>query len=159
MFTSTHLQVVKCVLHYLKGSLFYGLFFQTSSSLDLITYTDVDWASCLDDRHSPSGYYIFFGGNLVSWSAFKQKVVSRCLANTTIEITWIYSLLKELFVPLFQPPILYCDNLSTTYLATNLILHSRAKHMEIDYHFVHERVRRKLLMFDFFHLKTKLLIS
>ena len=73
MFTSTHLQVVKCVLHYLKGSLFYGLSFQTSSSLDLITYTDVDWASCPDDRHSPSGYYIFFGGNLVSWSAFKQR--------------------------------------------------------------------------------------
>ena len=59
MFTSTHLQVVKCVLHYLKGSLFYELSFQTSSSLDLITYTDVDWASCPDDRHSPSGYIYF----------------------------------------------------------------------------------------------------
>nr|CAN68364.1 hypothetical protein VITISV_021899 [Vitis vinifera] len=151
--TSTHLQVVKRVLRYLKGSLFYGLSFQPSSSLDLIAYTDADWASCPDDRRSTSGYCIFFGGNLVSWSASKQKVVSRSsteseyrgLANAAAELTWIQSLLKELFIPLFQPPVLYCDNLSTTYLAANPILHSRAKHVEIDYHFVRERVLQKTL--------------
>ena len=146
--TSTHLQAVKRVLRYLKGSLFYGLSFQPSSSLDLIAYIDADWASCPDDRRSTNGYCIFFGGNLVSWSASKQKVVSRSsteseyrgLANAAAELTWIQSLLKELFVPLFQPPVLYCDNLSTTYLAANPVLHSRAKHVEIDYHFVRERV-------------------
>ncbi|KAL6347994.1 hypothetical protein AAG906_037723 [Vitis piasezkii] len=96
--TSTHFQAVKRVFRYLKGSLFYGLSFQPSSSLDLIAYTDADWASCPDDRRSTSGYCIFFRGNLISWSASKQKV---------IELTWIQSLLKELFVPLFQPPVLF----------------------------------------------------
>ncbi|CBI32394.3 unnamed protein product, partial [Vitis vinifera] len=113
--TSTHLQAVKRVLRYLKGSLFYGLSFQPSSSLDLIAYTDADGASCPDDRRSTNGYCIFFRGNLISWSASKQKVVSRSsieskyrgLANATIELTWIQSLLKELFVPLFQPPVLF----------------------------------------------------
>ncbi|RVW19932.1 Retrovirus-related Pol polyprotein from transposon RE1 [Vitis vinifera] len=165
--TSTHLQAVKRVLRYLKGSLFYGLSFQPSSSLDLIAYTNADWASCPDDRRSTSGYCIFFGGNLVSWSASKQKVVSRSsteseyrgLANAAAELTWIQSLLKELFVPLFQPPVLYCDNLSTTYLAANPVLHSRAKHVEIDYHFVRERVLQKTLDVRFFHLKIKLMIS
>ncbi|RVW61233.1 Retrovirus-related Pol polyprotein from transposon RE1 [Vitis vinifera] len=113
--TSTHLQAVKRVLRYLKGSLFYGLSFQPSSSLDLIAYTDADGASCPDDRRSTNGYCIFFRGNLISWSASKQKVVSRSsieseyrgLANVAVELTWIQSLLKELFVPLFQPPVLF----------------------------------------------------
>ena len=151
--TSTHLQAVKHVLRYLKGSLFYGLSFQPSSSLDLIAYTDADWASCPNDRCSTNGYCIFFKGNLVSWSASKQKVVSRSstkseyrgLDKATVELTWIQSLLKEIFVPLFQSPVLYCENLSTTYLVANLVLHSRAKHVEIDYHFVREQVLQKIL--------------
>ena len=146
--TSTHLQVVKRVPRYLKGSLFYRLSFQPSFSLDLIAYTDVDWASCPNDRRSTSGYCIYFGVNLVSWSTSKQKAVSRSnieseykgLANAAAKLTWIQSLLKELFVSLFQPPIMYYDNLNTTYLAINPILHSQAKHVEIDYHFVRERV-------------------
>ena len=151
--TSTHLQAVKHVLRYLKGSLFYGLSFQPSSSLDLIAYTDADWASCPNDRCSTNGYCIFFKGNLVSWSASKQKVVSRSstkseyrgLDKATVELTWIQYLLKEIFVPLFQSPVLYCENLSTTYLVANLVLHSRAKHVEIDYHFVREQVLQKIL--------------
>ncbi|KAL6339440.1 hypothetical protein AAG906_032974 [Vitis piasezkii] len=146
--TSTHLQVVKCVLRYLKGSLFYRPSFQPSFSLDLIAYTDADWASCPDDRCSTNGYCIYFGGNLVSWSTSKQKVVSR--SSTESE----YKGLNSLF-PCFNP-VLYYDNLNTTYLVANPVLHSQAKHMKIDYHFVRERVLRKLLMF---HPKTKLLIS
>ena len=103
--TSTHLQVVKLVLRYLKGSLFYGLSFQPSSSIDLITYSDADWASYPNDRHSTNGYCIFFGGNLVSWSASKQKVVSRSsteseyrgLANAVANLTWIQYLKNSLF--------------------------------------------------------------
>ena len=106
---STHLQAVKRIFCYLKGLLFYGLSFQPFSLLDLVVYTNVDRLSCPDDRHSTSGYYIFFGGNLVSWSTSKQKVVScsrteseyKGLANATIELTWIQFLLKELFVPSF----------------------------------------------------------
>ena len=108
---------------------------------------------CPDDRRSTSATVYFFGGNLVSWSASKQKVVFRSnteskyrgLANVAIELTWIQSLLKELFVPLFQPPVIYCDDLNTTYLPANLVLHSRAKHVEIDYHFVCERVLQRTL--------------
>ena len=59
--TSTHLQAIKCVFHYLKGSLFYELSFQPSSSLDLVAYTNVDWASCPENKCSTNGLlYIFF---------------------------------------------------------------------------------------------------
>jgi hypothetical protein len=78
-----------------------------SSSMLMSGFPDADWAGCLDDRRSTEGFAIFIGTNLVSWSARKQPTVSRsstgeeykALANATIEIIWIQTLLDELGVP------------------------------------------------------------
>ena len=52
-------------------------------------------------------------------------------------------LLKELQVSLAKPLILWCDNLGATYLTTNPIFHARIKHIEVDFHFVREKVDNK----------------
>lgn len=67
------------------------------------------------------------------------------MANATAEVIWLESLLKELGVHLRRPPCLWCDNLGATYLAANPVFHARAKHIEIDFHFVRERVTSKQL--------------
>ncbi|GAA0157982.1 transmembrane signal receptor [Lithospermum erythrorhizon] len=143
-----HWQFVKRILRYLKGSVQHGILIQPSSSFELKAYTDADWAGCPDTRRSTSGFVIFMGNSLISWSSRKQKVVARSsteaeyrsLALCTAELMWIQKLLKELHVISSSSPTLFCDNLGATYLSVNLVLHSRIKHVEIDICFVRERV-------------------
>lgn len=60
------------------------------------------------------------------------------LANGAIELEWIESILTKLHIQPYLPPCLYYQNLNTTYFITNLIFHAQTKHVEIDFHFIHE---------------------
>jgi histone deacetylase 1/2 len=57
----------------------------------------------------------------------------------------VQSLLNELGVPQDRTTCLWCDNIGATYLSANPVFHARTKHIEVDYHFVRERVARRLL--------------
>jgi histone deacetylase 1/2 len=108
--TSTHWTSTNRVLRYLKHIVDFGLHCK-SSIVALHAFCDVDWASKPDDRRSSSGYDIYFGQCLVSWSSKKQHVVSRSnteaaywsLALTTAKVYWIYMLLRELHIYLPSP--------------------------------------------------------
>ena len=64
-----HLVALKRILRYIRGTLDLGLLLRPSSSTDLVVYTDADWAGCSDTRTSTSGYFVFLGDNLISWSS------------------------------------------------------------------------------------------
>ena len=65
----SHLAALKHLLCYVCGTVDLGLVLHRSSSAELVVYTDADWAGCPDTRRSTSGYAVFLGGNLVSWSS------------------------------------------------------------------------------------------
>ena len=66
---------------------------------------------------------------------------------------WIQTLLIELGVEAPRAAKLWCDNIGVKYLSANPVFHARTKHIEVDYHFVRERVARKLL--DIEYISTK----
>ncbi|XP_041009156.1 uncharacterized mitochondrial protein AtMg00810-like [Juglans microcarpa x Juglans regia] len=158
-----HWSAVKRILRYLNNTRQLGLSFSSSSSIKLTAFSDADWAGCPDDRRSTGGFCIYLGNHLISWGSKKQPTIARSsteaeyksVANTTFEILWLQSLLKELGVGLSDPPTLWCDNIGATYLSMNLVLHSRTKHVELDYHFIRERVAAKALHVAFVSSKDQ----
>jgi hypothetical protein len=143
-----YLTALKRILRYLRGSLDYDLLLRPSPTSELVVYTDADWVGCPDTCRSTSGYVVFLDVNLVSWAAKRQPVVSRssaeaeyrAVANGVAEASWLRQLLHELHSPLQRATLVYCDNISAVYLSTNPMQHQHTKHVEIDLHFVRERV-------------------
>jgi hypothetical protein len=162
--TTVHWATVKRILRYLKHTMEIGLKICKSSSLLVSAFSDADWAGDQDDRRSTGGYAVFLGSNLISWSARKQSTVSRssteaeykAVANATAEVMWIQTLLYELGIQAPKKAKLWCDNIGAKYLSANPVFHARTKHIEVDYHFVRERVARRLLDIEYISTKDQI---
>ncbi|GJR37024.1 ribonuclease H-like domain-containing protein [Tanacetum coccineum] len=143
-----HLNAMKRVLCYLQGTTDLGLQLFRSITSQLIAYSDANWAGCPATRRSTSGYCVFLGYNLLTWSSKRQDMLSRSsveaeyreVANVVAETSWIHNLLCELHTPLFTTTLVYCDNVSDVYMSANPVQHQRTKHIKIDIHFVRDRV-------------------
>ena len=115
-----HYNHVKRVLRYLKGTFDHGLHIYSSSPHTLIAYSDADWAGCSDTRRSTSGYCVFLGNNLISWSSKRRVTVSRssaeaeyrAVAHAVAETVWLRQLRSDLCRPVQQAIVVYCDNIS-----------------------------------------------
>nr|GFB75305.1 ribonuclease H-like domain-containing protein [Tanacetum cinerariifolium] len=99
---------LKRILRYVRGTLSYGLQLYSSTTSTLVAYSDADWAGCPTTRQSTSGYCVFLGNNLLSWSFKRQFTISRSsaeaehrgVANAVAETCWLCNLLRELHTPL-----------------------------------------------------------
>jgi histone deacetylase 1/2 len=143
-----HWIAVKRILRYVCGTMDLGLSITASSSIDIVAYSDADWAGCPDTRRSTSGYCINLGSSLISWSSKHQHTVSRssaeaeyrAVANAVAECTWLRQLLSELACPIDKATVVFCVNVSVVYLSANPVHHRRTKHVELDIQFVREQV-------------------
>ncbi|OMP03343.1 Reverse transcriptase, RNA-dependent DNA polymerase [Corchorus capsularis] len=81
------------------------------------------------------------------------KVKYRAIASADAELTWVQNLLTELHVTVLKAPTILCDNVGATYLSANPALHSRMKHVSIDFHFVRDKVTNGQLHVH--HLSTQ----
>ena len=161
--TDIHLTAAKHILRYVRGTIDHGLFY-TPGPISLSTFSDVDWAGDPNDRRSTLGLLVFLGNNPITWSAKKQLTVSRssteakyrALASASAELCWLRTLIKDLGLYLYDPLILWCDNVSALAIASNPVFHARKKHIEVDFHFIRERVLRKDLQVKFVSIVDQL---
>nr|CAD1840715.1 unnamed protein product [Ananas comosus var. bracteatus] len=150
-------ETVERILRYLKSTPGKGILFSNHGHLKVEGYTDADWAGSADNRRSTSGYLTFVGGNLVTWRSKKQPVVARSSAEAEFrgmtfglcELLWLKNLLKELGFGQNEAMKLHCDNTSAIEIAHNPVQHDRTKHVEIDRHFIKEKLEAGIITFPF----------
>jgi hypothetical protein len=143
-----HNTMLKRILRYIKGTTALGVQLRTASTPTITAYSDADWAGCPDTRRSTSGFCVFFGDSIVSWSSKRQTTVSRssaeaeyrAIANAVSECSWLRHLLGELRCNIPSATVVFCDNISSVYMSRNPVHHRRTKHIELDIHFVREKV-------------------
>ncbi|XP_019266375.1 PREDICTED: uncharacterized protein LOC109243831 [Nicotiana attenuata] len=139
----SHLEAALRVIRYLKKNPGLGILMSSTGSTKLQAYCDADWASCPNTRKSVTGYMVTLGDSLISWKSKKQNTISRSsaeaeymsLASIVAEIVWL--------IGLFNP--LYCDSKSAMQIAANPVFHERTKHIDIDCHFICEKVQQGLV--------------
>ena len=152
-----HLEAVYRILRYLKSTPRKGFFLKKSEQKTIEAYTDADWAGSVTDRRSTSGYCTYIWGNLVTWRSKKQSVVARssaeaeyrAMAHGACEILWLKKILEELKRPLEMPVKLYCDNKVAITIAHNPVHHDRTKHVEIDIHFIKDKLEASIICMPF----------
>ena len=143
-----HFEAAYRIVRYLKGTPGKGLLFRKNTNLQIQIYTDADWAGCINDRRSTSGICTFIGGNLVTWRSKKQNVVARssaeaefrALANGVCEGLWLKRFFEDLKIQLPLPIQVFCDNKTVVAIAHNPVLHDRTKHIEVNRHFIKEKI-------------------
>ncbi|KAL4025768.1 hypothetical protein IC575_014173 [Cucumis melo] len=143
-----HMEVVNRILRYLKNTPGKGLMFRKTNRKTIEAYTDSDWAGSVIDRKSTSGYCTFVWGNLVTWRSKKQSVVARSSAEAEYramslgicEEIWLQKVLSDLHQECETTLKLSCDNKAAISIANNPVQHDRTKHVEIDRHFIKERL-------------------
>ncbi|GJX72517.1 retrovirus-related pol polyprotein from transposon TNT 1-94 [Tanacetum coccineum] len=118
--TKKHLEALKRVFRYLRGTINWGLWYPKDTAMALTAYADADHAGCQDTRRKAE--YIAMSG---------------CCA----QILWMRSQLTD-YGFVFNKIPLYCDNRSAIALCCNNVQHSRSKHIDIRHHFIREQVEK-----------------
>ena len=125
-----------------------------AAPVELVVYTDSDWASCLDSRRSTSGVLVTMNGLPVVWGSKRQKTVAlssteaeyMAIAEGVKEALWLYNLLYQVEAVTrqrvrVQPTIVVrVDNQSAVALTKEGAPHQRTKHIDVRHHFVREQV-------------------
>ncbi|KAI7956600.1 hypothetical protein MJO28_003695 [Puccinia striiformis f. sp. tritici] len=119
--------------------------------------SDADWAGDRSSRRSTTGYIFKYLGGALSWRSRLQQTVAlssteaeyRATTEAGQEIMWLCKLMKELNLIVELPITLKCDNLSAIYLASNPVYHSRSKHIEIEFHWIREKVEEGFIRLEY----------
>lgn len=155
--TELHLAAAKRILRYLKGTAGYGILYQKTGNIELVGYTDSDYAGCLEDRRSTSGYAFILSDAAVAWSSRKQPIVTLSTteaefvadAACTCQLVWMKRILKRISYNGGASPTIFCDNSSTIKLEKNPVMHGKSKHIDVRFHFLRDLVNEGTVQLKF----------
>ncbi|GJY75891.1 putative ribonuclease H-like domain-containing protein [Tanacetum coccineum] len=148
----SHMHAVKRIFRYLKGQPTLGLLYPKDSPLELIAYSDSDYAGASLDRKSTTGGFQFLGCRLVSWQCKKQTIVANstteaeyiAASNCCAQVLWLQNQLLD-YGYNFMKTKIHVDNESAICVVKNPVSHSKTKHIEIRYHFIRDCYEKRLI--------------
>ncbi|GJS98708.1 retrovirus-related pol polyprotein from transposon TNT 1-94 [Tanacetum coccineum] len=133
--TKKHLEALKRVFRYLRGTINWGLWYPKDTAMALTAYADADHAGCQDTRRSTSGSAQFLGDKLILW-----------MRSQLTDYGFVFNKIP-----------LYCDNRSAIALYCNNVQHSRSKHIDIRHHFIREQVEKGVVELYFVTMDYQLM--
>ncbi|KAL3641393.1 hypothetical protein CASFOL_016361 [Castilleja foliolosa] len=162
-----HWKAAKKVLRYLQGTKDYMLCYQRSDSLEVIGYSDSDYAGCVDTRKSTFGYLFLLAGGAISWKSAKQSVIATSTMEAEfvacfeaiIQGNWLRNFISGLGLvdSIAKPLKIHCDNSAAVFFSKNDKYSKGAKHMELKYLAVKEEVQKQKVSIE--HISTNLMIA
>nr|GEZ21205.1 putative ribonuclease H-like domain-containing protein [Tanacetum cinerariifolium] len=146
------MHVVKRIFRYLKGQPTLSLWYPKDLPLELIAYSDSDYAGASLDRKSTTGGCQVLGSRLLSWQCKKQTIVANstteaeyiAFSNCYGQVLWLQNQLFNYGYNFMQTNI-HVDNKSAICVVKNLVYHSKTKHIEIRHHFIRDSYEKRLI--------------
>nr|XP_009785523.1 PREDICTED: uncharacterized protein LOC104233776 [Nicotiana sylvestris] len=128
------------------------IFFSNSRDYGIRAFCDSDLAACPETRKSVSGFIVLLGNSHIGWKSKKQSTISlssaeaeyRAARQVVGELVWLVTLLEELTIPM-NLLIPFCDSQAALQIARNSVFHERTKHIEVDCHFVRNKLQEGLI--------------
>jgi len=145
-----HWKVVKKVFIYLQGTKDHMLTFKKSDQLQVIGYSDSNFAGCPDDQKSTSDFIFMMARGAISWKSVKQTLTATSTMEAeyvacyeaTCQVVWLKNLISgfQIVESISRPLVIYCDNTAAVHLSQNNRSSTRSKHFDIKFLFVREKV-------------------
>jgi len=143
------------------------LTYRRTDALEIVGYSDADLAGCKDTLKSTSGYVFLLAGGAISWKSAKQSVVTSSTMyaefiacfETTGQAMWIKKFVPSLRLMegIERPLKIYCDNEPAVFYSYNNKSSAAAKHIELKYYVVKEKVQDQTI--EIVHKSAKEMIA
>lgn len=162
-----HWQAAKKVMRYLQKTKHVMLTYKRSDRLEVVGYSDSDFAGCRDDFKSTSGYVFLLAGGAISWKSAKQTLVMSSTMQAefiacywaTIQAVWLRNFISGLRVvdSISRPITIFCDNSAAVFFSKNNKNLNGSKHIDIKYLIVREKVKEGQTLVE--HIDTEEMIA
>ncbi|KAM1632105.1 hypothetical protein ACFX2K_020035 [Malus domestica] len=161
-----HWMAAKRVMRYLKRTKTYKLYYRRTNNLELIGYSDSDFAGCADSLKSTSSYVFMLVGGAVSWKSAKQGEVATSTMQAeyvacyeaTSQAVWLKNFISSMNVveSIARPIQLWCDNKAAVFHARNNKRSNGTRHLDLKYKMIRKEVKKQQIKIDYIDTKSML---